>query len=296
MLIPTFQLLLDEDPGDGLQRIVTEQVELALQHVGQETPAAEDVHEYRRVCKRVRSVLRLVRRVDPDLYRRENAAFRDAARRISPLRSTSVMTETVEDLVASGAIDAASVAVLAEYVAGAAAAVGAEILDHRQELVALMTDASRRFSGWSLPAKLAPTALGMQRTYSRGRQALAVAYATATNASFHRWRKRVKYMQHQAEVLSASSPAVGELALAAGTLSRGLGQHQDLADLSAVAGAAPFLFSSGAQHRRLLKAVTRRQDALRSELRPLGEELYVEAPEEFVARLTGYWVAWRDTA
>lgn len=295
MLTPTFQLLRNEDPGEGLHRIVTEQIELALQHAEQAAPAA-DVHEYRRICKRVRSVLRLVRRVDRELYRRENAAFRDAARLISPLRSTSVMTETVRDLVDSGAIDSVAAAMLAEYVAGAAAGVRVEFLDHRQDLVVMMTDARQRLSRWSLPPQLIPTAMGMQRTYARGRRALATAYATATDASFHGWRKGVKYLQHQTELLSASSPAVGELALASGSISRGLGKHQDLADLSAVIGAAPFLFSSKRHQRRLLEAVRRQQGALRAELRPLGEELYVEAPPEFVARLTGYWVRWRDTA
>lgn len=295
MLAPTFQLSRDEDPGEGLHRIVMQQIHLALEHVVQAAPTAEDAHEYRRVCKRVRSALRLVRGLDQDLYHRENAAFRDAARLVSPLRSASVMTETVDDLVDSGAVGAGAVVVLLEFVTGAARAVPAEILDHRGDLVAMMADARRRLSGWSLPRQLVLTSMGMGRTYARGRDALAAAYATPTDASFHGWRKRVKYLQHQTELLSASSSAVAELALGLGALSRGLGQHQDLADLSAVIGKSQFLFSSRRHQGRLLKIVRRQQDRLRSQLRPLGEGLYIEPPSEFVDRMTDHWFSWRNT-
>ncbi len=292
MVTPTFHLILGEGAADDLHRIVTEQLDRALWHVDRPAPSPDDVHEYRRICKRVRAVLRMVRDADEELYARENAALRDAARLVSPLRSTSVMAETVHELIESGAVEAADVTVLHEYVTGAAAGVATEILHHQPDLIAAMTAARDRLAGWSLPHGTVPTALGLERTYASGRRAMETAYADATDTAFHRWRKGVKYLQHQSEVLSPSAAEVIEMAVVLGSMSRGLGHHQDLADLSALVDAAPFLFASRRRQHHLLDVIRRHQEALRSEMRPLGDQVYREDPGDFVRRMTNHWEAW----
>jgi CHAD domain-containing protein len=293
MDIPVFQLQPHEDPGAGLNRIVLEQIDLATWHVDRSAPTEEDVHEYRRACRRIRSAIRLVRDADESFFRHENSAFRDAARVLSPLRSTSVMAKTVHRLVDDGIVDGDSVAVLQHYVTGAASGVRDQTLDHRESLTMAMADARRRFVEWEPPPQLVPTSLGLERTYTRGRDAMAKAYASPAAPLFHDWRKRVKYLQHQMEVLSASSPSVPETVTALGKLSKGLGLHHDLEELLTFVGAAPFLFGSSREQRRLAKVLQRQQRSLLRQLRPVGGELYAERPAHLVDRLTHDWESWR---
>jgi CHAD domain-containing protein len=294
METPTLQLKRDEDPGEGLRRIVEAQIDLAIWHIDRPAPTPDDVHEYRRVCRRVRSAFLLVRTLDEAFFRHENTAFRDAARVLSPLRATYVMPGTIHRLVEGGIVDAGSAAVLEHYLAGAADAVGAQILSDVGTLTETMTDARRRVPAWELPSQLVPTTLGLERTYARGRAAMKKAYASPPSALlFHEWRKRVKYLQHQMEILSSSSSRVGKMADSLGELAHGLGWNQDLADLSAVVDGARFLFSSSRQQQRLAKVLQREQRSLLKGLRPVGEKMYAESPEALVERLTQDWESWR---
>jgi CHAD domain-containing protein len=286
--VTTFLLLPDEGTEPGLQRVATEQATLALDRIDQGAPTAEDVHEYRRVCKRLRAVLRLARQANEELFRRDNRALRDAARLVSPIRSTSVMTGTVQRLADVGAVEQPDVAVLQEYVVGAAAGVEAEILHHRDELAATMTTMRRRVPEWSFPAVDASD--GMAGTYAAARSTMATAFGSATDGAFHRWRKDAKYLQHQTELLAASDPTVAQLATTLGSLTTDLGIHQDLSDLAAVATSTPFLFRSRLQQRKLLDAVRTHKAALQSECATLGEEAFTPTPHEFATAIAARWV------
>src|SRR5256885_13935531 len=60
----------------------------------------EDTHDARKRTKKLRALLRLVRReLGDDVYRRENRALRDAARRLSPVRDAWVLVEALDGLV-----------------------------------------------------------------------------------------------------------------------------------------------------------------------------------------------------
>ncbi|MFW6346768.1 MAG: hypothetical protein ACOC0M_10635, partial [Halomonas sp.] len=54
------------------------------------------IHQVRRRCKKVRALLRLVRSSNRPLYERENAAYRDAARRVADLRETTGLIEAFD--------------------------------------------------------------------------------------------------------------------------------------------------------------------------------------------------------
>ncbi|HKN40971.1 MAG TPA: CHAD domain-containing protein [Acidimicrobiia bacterium] len=60
----------------------------------------EAAHDARKRAKKLRALLRLVRpELGDDVYRRENRALRDAARRLSPVRDAWVLVETLDGLV-----------------------------------------------------------------------------------------------------------------------------------------------------------------------------------------------------
>ena len=90
----------DEQLGAGFRRILIEQTErLAEALTSADENLEEAIHEVRKRCKRVRAVARLLRPHARELYRRENAAFRDIARRLSPFRDAHVQVETFDQLV-----------------------------------------------------------------------------------------------------------------------------------------------------------------------------------------------------
>ena len=95
-----FHLEKDESVGSGFQRILIEQTARLSEDLASADKNLEKaIHEVRKRCKRVRSVARLLRPHAKALYRQENAAFRDIARRLSPLRDAHVQLATFDELV-----------------------------------------------------------------------------------------------------------------------------------------------------------------------------------------------------
>jgi CHAD domain len=85
-----FRLHPDENAAEGLRRVARAQIDIASAQLEDGDDVAESVHEARKSFKRVRAVVRLAR--DPlgdDVYRRENAAFRDTGRELAAARSTT---------------------------------------------------------------------------------------------------------------------------------------------------------------------------------------------------------------
>jgi CHAD domain-containing protein len=106
--------------------------------------------------------------------------------------------------------------------------------------------------------------------------------------TLHEWRKRVKYHRYHAALLTPTWPGPMRA------------RRDELKTLSDVTGDAHDLaeFVELLEEERLLDAATtaavraaatdRRRD-LETEARPLGERLFVEHPDDLVARFRGYW-------
>lgn len=95
-----FRLEKDETVGSGFQRILREQTaRLSEDLASADKDLEKAIHEVRKRCKRVRAVARLLRPNAKALYRKENAAFRDIARGLSPFRDADVRLQAFDDLV-----------------------------------------------------------------------------------------------------------------------------------------------------------------------------------------------------
>ncbi|MHB8242476.1 MAG: CHAD domain-containing protein, partial [Solirubrobacteraceae bacterium] len=95
-------LLPGEPLGGALQRMAVGQLDLALamlDSAGQE-PDERAIHETRKALKRLRALLRLLQ---PELglaaYEHENAALRDAGRRLAGARDAEVTLATLDALI-----------------------------------------------------------------------------------------------------------------------------------------------------------------------------------------------------
>ena len=241
------------------------------------------------------------------VYRYENRVLRDAARGVAGVRDAAVAVETV-NLLAERFQGALPIDVFDDL---------AERLDRRylrvyerivvesgavDELTATLVKARARFAGWptgEAEKKVYGTAIrnrfsaigpGLGQTYARGRREMRRAIASPTAANFHAWRKRVKYLRHQTEILRPIWPeVVGGTATTLDDLGEYLGQEHDIAELIALLTVDPqlcpdpverSLFAAVAQHRRL---------ELQTGARALGMRVYAEKPARFVDRFEMYW-------
>jgi CHAD domain-containing protein len=229
-----FVLGTDETAADGLHRVLIEQVDLAIYHVHHLLESDEHVHEVRKATKRMRAVLRMVRdEIGTDMYRDLNVAVRDISRPLSRVRSSVAMADIFDRLI-SGDPSLSSV--------------GAEMHDglhserRRVRLGvsgALAEDLARRLA--RVRVRLGDAGLSggggvstrwVRRTYGRGRNGMTRAFADGSPESFHIWRKQVKYLRHQMELLvDVGSDDVAELIKNLESLGEDLGRGNDLSDL-----------------------------------------------------------------
>jgi CHAD domain-containing protein len=289
-----------ESGTQGLRRIVREQIAKALEDLGGKRLSDEAVHSARKELKKARATLRLLRDALGDaVYRRENAALRDAARPLSEVRDAKVLLDTLDRVVCRyGAraralpLDGFRQALYREY-----AAIRRRILE-RPNALKPQRDALRRIyeraaswpvgeHGWSV------IGAGLTRVYRQGRKALAIAQANPSPENLHEWRKQVKYLWHQLQVLEPLRPgAIGKLADQAHKLGDYLGDHHDLSVLHTKVADMADAFPDAGSRSALLDLIDQYRTRLQDKAFVLGRRLYKEKSGVFAARFGQYWRDW----
>src|SRR5437660_612910 len=95
------QLRKDESATASVRRMARKQLGKALDALGRGDQALADeaIHDARKRLKKVRAYLRLLRPVlGSRVYRRENAAIRDAAQPLTEIRDAKILVETLDKL------------------------------------------------------------------------------------------------------------------------------------------------------------------------------------------------------
>jgi CHAD domain-containing protein len=244
--------------------------------------------------------VRLVRPALGGQYQTANTMFRDAARHLSPLRDAHALAETFDDLLAAQrdhVPDDGLEPVRAELQARSeAASAGTGPDDPRvSTALELLYRGESMIDGWTLDATgFDAVAGGLQKTYRRGRKALAAAIDSPTAENFHEHRKRTKYTWYHVRLLQEVAPSVtGPLRRRLHDLSDALGDEHDLAVLSGQLRDDPDSFGGGdAVHATLIVIEGQRADLQRRAIR-LGTRLHAEKPKAFAKRFAAYWDAWQ---
>lgn len=297
-----YRLKLSESVPEGLKRIISEELESAAIQLENPDPAKRDegIHEARKSIKKVRAVLRLA---EPELgaaFRTQNSRFRDIGRKLSAYRDAGVMIETFDGIKAKyrdelgrrtlGSIRKALVA-NKEQVDG-----GEGITPVLGGLARSIRRVAKQVGKWPLKtdgfAALAP---GLEKTYRRGRKAMAAAAAKPRPENYHEWRKRVKeHWYHVRLVESVWSDVMQAYEKSLKELETWLGDHHNLVVLRDKVTAEPLAFGSQRNVDLLLKLIGKYEKELRDNAMSLGERIYEEKPGQFLKRMEHLWEVWQQ--
>lgn len=299
----SFVFIKEERVADSARRVIRERVEAALSCIGNsKRPLKKRYHEARKELKRARAALRLVRdEIGRDHFRAENIRYRDAAREMGGVRDLQLLEDTLEKLLsdARGKYPAkAFVSVekaLSEFTKEKLREVEPP-KDSLAEVTATLEEGARRVEAFAIEREgWKAIGGGLERVYRAGRESSLAAYADPSAHNFHEWRKNVKYLRHQIELLRDCWPMPFEnIAEELHVLSDTLGEDHDLAVLQEVLSAFPKRFGTRATLKALFDLIQERQRVLREAAEPLGRRLYAEKPRAFVKRVREYWKAWHS--
>ena len=225
-------------------------------------PPDEAVHQARKCFKRSRAAIRLAREeLGSEAFRRENERYRDLGRELSGVRDADVLIATLDGIATRSGREGAFAGLRELLVADRDAQRAKALEDDTARADALERLGSARDAIAGLPLDdSAPKALvaGFRRTYRDGRRAAREAGQTHTTEALHEWRKRVKDLWHQCQVLEPFWPGrMTSMAKQAHELSDLLGEDHDLAVLGETAEAQ----AAVAQPRRAAHPPPRRAPA-----------------------------------
>jgi CHAD domain-containing protein len=268
----TFQLRRKERLPKGLRRIVQEQFHGAIDHADQ-SPTDEAVHDARKRLKRVRAILRMVRpAIKKSRYRKENNELREIARPLSSLRDAQTLIETLEKVSQDAAVEP-----LRQELA-----TRKHSLDDAAPLDAATSSiqkALRRVSRWTrLPDQWPSIGKGLKRSYRQARQAFADAIREPTTAKRHEWRKQVKYLRYQLQILGCERK-LDEQVAQLDKLGDLLGEDHDFAVLIQTLAIDP----------NLRETIDRRRNELLQESQKLAERIFQDSPKNFARRVKQLW-------
>ncbi len=257
------------------------------------------VHELRRSLKRTRAVLRLVRGELGDwAYRQENTCLRDTARLWGPTRDARVLVQVATDVARDSDLDPGT----ADHMVGVLRARAevtsrAALADRRRQLDTLTALGSfacrvRRFpveGEGAVPDRFDAVRPGLARVANRAARRMRRAETDPTTERLHAWRKDVKYLGYQLELLRPVWKGLlkaisGRLA----DLGSVLGDDHDLAALAETIRADDTLVPDEGDRERLLKQVAERRRELQREALALGHSV-LHDPDALVEQVGAAW-------
>lgn len=282
----------DKSSEKAARRIAGELLETSRLILGDASlPRAALVHELRKNVKKTRALLRLVRPGFRD-FEHQNAALREAARLIAPLRDADVLTQTFDRAAARTDLSLTETAALRDRLAPASAeAIKPEerLEAHRQALAAVeagVEDWKIRHKGFdSLTG-------GLERSWDACRRSMRKARDRTEAETLHNFRKRVKDHWYHARLLSPIWPEMMAAHVSAcDKLGEALGDARDLAILVETLGGEPF---SGDDTAAAIAAAAREEEAkLLAKSWRAGARLFAEPAPVLARRWRNWWDIWR---
>jgi CHAD domain-containing protein len=290
-----FSFQHDEFLAKGTKRIARKQIDRVLDQLS--LPSGSDrveaVHDARKRFKRIRALLRLVRKsIGTRRYRLENACFRDAGRPLAEVRDARVLVVTFAELTRriTDQVSGSSLAEVNAALMRRQDAVSQRVFDEEGTLLKvadILQAARRRIKKWTFDKNERSTFhAGLKRVYKRGRKAFSAANAEPTVENLHEWRKRVKDLWHQLQLLKPAWPAItADLVNQVHALGDHLGVDHDLAVLRNLLADDSVKLGDRTAIEALLPRIDCRRSELQQAAQMQGQQIYRDRPKNFLSRL-----------
>ncbi len=291
-----YRFKLDELSAKGFRRIAREQIQRALTELGRTEMTAANVHETRKVVKRLKSLLRLIRPALPEkMFRTRYQRISKIGAALAHSRDTHVMIETIGKLETRFGPESIRVLQpLRPFLSRSRDATHerTDPLAIRRALATAIFE-SQKFEKIAFNKKgFEALSAGVEETYRAGRRNLARAYKRPSDEAFHELRKTVQWHWRQMALISRAWPEYFEVRIAAARqLAELLGDDHDLAVLEA--GVRKLRTHLPENAGPIENLIILRKDELRKEALPYTERLFAERPKEFVRRIAAYWTSAR---
>ena len=283
------------------RKIFRRQIDKSLECLERRSISEESIHRARKQIKKARAILRLLRpSLSSKQYRAENARLRDAARPLGAARDAAMLRKTFQHVhtgVRAAGIRAGSREIdqiLASEQSGAHRRVASKGGVPRSRR--LLREARARTSrfhlgkhGWSTIGE------GVRRVYGQGRKALKAVTAAPSDTAFHEWRKQVKYLRYQVQMLRPIRPGpMDALTRELHSLGDCLGDDHDLVVLRARLTASGSPLQGNSRLRALVDKVDHQRAGLQRKALKAGARIFKQPPAPFCSRLRQHWRNWRS--
>ncbi len=269
-----YALLIDEPVGEAFPRLARDQLDeavTALSTLDRKTA----VHEARKSCKRVRSLLRMYRPGLGSLYKAADREVRDIARLLSGTRDQDVLPATCEGLLnetmkeeTRGAVESTRDLLLSTTNNQDSASFDGVIA--RLEAIRVASQ------DWRAKRPRRSAADGVKRVYRDGRRIRQKCDLDGPATPWHELRKSVKHHAYHAKLMKKLHPAGRAYAKPWGRLGELLGREHDLSVL--MVRLAEITHPEGRSLELVLLATGEKRARLRLKAIKLATRLYDPSP------------------
>jgi len=270
-------------PCNQVVHILREHVAAALTLLGTARPGGARIHAARQELKRARAALRLLREsIDPQHFREQDAALRDAAHQLNDVRDCEVALRVLSRVLDRFKDERRrpNLAPVRELLAKERRAATANAA--REQLATartLLLQARERSRNWPVANDLDLLTTAMRRTYRQGRACYHAACESPTDEHLHAWRRQVKYSAYQLEALGPLAPGrMKKRQRRCAKLAKVLGRDHDLLLLQQRIVAVHLDATS---RLRASAAIRRERRRLQRRALHLGKRLYRVRPRRF---------------
>ncbi len=289
-----FRLKKKEDTKEGIIRIMLEQINLIVHHAGYiKHHTNKRVHEIRKSFKRLRAVLRLIRdEIGYDSYIEANILFRDLGRSLSLYRDSNVYISTLKKIrykispkelknyfIILKELKNQKAQLISEFdMDSTIENIINQLKDSNQfiQQIPIINDDFNVFYG------------GLKRIYRQSKKLLLEAVEQPTDEVIHTWRKRVKYLWYQIQVLENIWPEqLSTWRKILKKISELLGLNHDLTLLHQKI--VQLRNSTTIKTKRIESLILRLRDNYYLQAVHQGQLFFIDSPEQFIKKLNQYY-------
>ncbi|UII19958.1 CHAD domain-containing protein [Fulvivirga ligni] len=295
----SISILDNESFRQGANRIINEELTIAfdtLENCSQDG-RHEAIHTVRKSFKKIRAILRLIRdNIGKEIYKAENHFYRDLARSVSKLRDHTSIIEMLhllkqqynpelEDDTFNTPLNSL------EYYRRQATK---KELDQEDKLSILRESLHEKLKDdreWIPKIKsFKDISPNLRRVYKRGKEAMEKADENGRPEDFHQWRKRVKYLRYQLELIEKIWPrTIKSFRKELSDISDYLGSDRDLYILTETLQTSSVKFKNDAEKGILLALILQQRQQMQQMALLKGHHFYQFKCDEIITLLENSW-------